>query len=271
MMILSLPKPGFGTFKIPDDGTAEASVREALKAGYRHIDTAAVYANEAGVGRAVAEWPRQEIFLTSKLWNTERGYDSALRAFDKSLSLLGTDYLDLYLIHWPANRKQFGDKAPKINADSWRALERLYREGRIKAIGLSNFEQHHIEELDWTAEIAPMVDQVELHPGFSRAGLREFCAKRDILVECWSPLQRGKAMVDPTLLEMGGRYGKTPAQLIIRWCIELGTVPLVKSTHAERIRENLEVFDFALADADRDAITAMEGGRLYTDPDQAEF
>lgn len=270
-MFVSIPSPGFGTFKIPDDGTAEASVREALKAGYRHIDTAAVYANEAGVGKALAEVDRSRIFLTSKLWNTDRGYDSALRAFDKSLSLLGTDYLDLYLIHWPANRKQFGDKADGINAESWRAFERLYREGRVKAIGLSNFEQHHIEALDWTAEIGPMVDQVELHPGFAQEELRAFCSSREIVVEAWSPLRRGRALDDPALTEMAARYGKTPAQLIIRWCIQLGTVPLVKSTHAERIRENLEVMDFALSAEDIDVINAFEGGRLFTNPDEAEF
>lgn len=270
-MHFSIPSPGFGTFKIPDDGTAEASVREAIKAGYKHIDTAAVYANEAGVGKAISEFKRGDIFLTSKLWNTDRGYDSALRAFDKSLSLLGTDYLDLYLIHWPANRKQFGDKADSINAASWRALERLYREGRVKAIGLSNFEQHHIEALDWTAEIGPMVDQVELHPGFSQEELRAFCGSRDIVVEAWSPLRRGRAIDSPELDEMSSRYGKTPAQLIIRWCIQLGTVPLVKSTHVERIRENLAVTDFELSDADMSVISAFEGGRLFTAPDEAEF
>lgn len=270
-MKITIPSPGFGTFKIPDDGTAEASVREALRLGYSHIDTAAVYANEAGVGRAIAEWPREEVFLTSKLWNTDRGYDSALRAFDKSLSLLGTDYLDLYLIHWPANRKQFGDKADEINAESWKALERLYKDGRVRSIGLSNFEEHHIRALDWTAEIGPMVDQVELHPGFAREDLRSFCEARDIVVEAWSPLRRGRALDDPALAAMAARYGKTPAQLIIRWCIEIGAVPLVKSTHPERIKENLEVFDFDLTEEDRSAIDAFEGGRLFTDPDDAEF
>lgn len=270
-MHVSIPSPGFGTFKIPDDGTAEVSVREAIKAGYRHIDTATVYANEAGVGKAIAEFNRNDIFLTSKLWNTDRGYDSALRAFDKSLSLLGTDYLDLYLIHWPANRKQFGDKADSINAESWRALERLYREGRVKSIGLSNFEQHHIEALDWTAEIGPMVDQVELHPGFAQEELRSLCSSRGIVVEAWSPLRRGRAIDSPELSEMAARYGKTTAQIIIRWCIQLGTVPLVKSTHVERMIENLAVMDFELSDDDMSVINAFEGGRIFTAPDEAEF
>ena len=266
-----LPSPGFGTFKIPDDGTAEASVREALRVGYRHIDTAAVYANEAGVGRGLSEIKREEVFLTSKLWNTDRGYDSALRAFDASLERLGTDYLDLYLIHWPANRKQFGDKAEKLNADSWKALERLYREGRVRHIGLSNFEQHHIEELDWTAEIAPMVDQVELHPGFPQTSLRAFCADRNIVVEAWSPLRRGRSLEDESISAIAERYGKSSAQVVIRWVMQIGAVPLVKSVHPERIHENFKVTDFELSADEVAAISAIEGGRLFTAPDEAEF
>ncbi|MBQ9548973.1 MAG: aldo/keto reductase [Bacteroidales bacterium] len=271
MKKLTIPAPGFGTFKIPDDGTAEASVREALRAGYRHVDTAAVYGNEAGVGRGIAGFTRGDIFLTTKLWNTERGYDKVLRAFDQSLSRLGTDYVDLYLLHWPANRLQFGDKADALNADSWRALERLYKDGRAKAIGLSNFEERHIEALDWTAEIAPMADQVEFHPGFSRPELRAFCEKRGITMEAWSPLRSGNAMNDPQIATIAARHGKTPAQVILRWCIQLDVVPLVKSVHPERIRENLQVSDFFLSEADMALISALEGGRAHTDPEKAEF
>lgn len=281
---LEMPTPGYGTFKVPDEDAARL-VGEALKAGYRHIDTAAYYRNEKGVGEGLraSGVPREEIFLTSKVWNTERGYDKTLRSFDQSLKDLGTDYLDLFLIHWPANRKQFGDGADALNRDTWRALETLYKEGRVRSIGLSNFLEHHIEPLLETAEVAPMVDQVELHPGFARRELAAYCQQRHIVMQAWSPLGRGRCLSNPVIVEMAARYGVTPAQLIIRWVMQIGVVPLVKASSPERIRENLlpdpsaaastatAAPGFELSPADIQTLIDLPIGPLSHQPDEADF
>lgn len=268
-----MPVPGFGTYKAAEGEVCVEAVKAALRIGYRHIDTAAVYGNEKSVGRGIKEsgMDRKEIFVTSKVWNTERGYDKTLKAFDKSLADLGLDYLDLYLIHWPANRKQFGDEAPKINADTWRALEKLYKEGRVRAIGLSNFLPHHIDELLQTAEVKPMVDQIEFHPGLLQPECVDYCQKNDIVVEAWSALGRGQAFKNPELLAIADRLQHSPAQVVVRWVMQHGIVPLVKSTHESRIRENFEVFDFELSAADMQAIDAIHADRIGAEPDDCDF
>lgn len=268
-----IPLPGFGTFKIPDGEICVNSVLEALKAGYTHIDTAAVYGNEQSVGEAIKGTPRGNLFITSKVWNTDRGYDTTLRACEKSLELLGTDYLDLYLIHWPANELQFGDKAASINKDTWRAMERLVDERVVLAAGLSNFYCHHMEPVLAGANILPAVDQIEYHPGLMQEKTVEMCRANGILVEAWSPLGRGRGglLEEPALNEIAARYGKTPAQVLLRWCIQTGTLPLVKSTHAERIRENLDIFGFELSEADVAAISAHGELRVGSHPDTATF
>jgi len=268
-----IPSPGFGTFKIPEGEICISSVQEALRAGYTHIDTAAVYENEKSVGEAIKGTPRESIFLTSKVWNADRGYDSTLRACEKSLQLLGTDYLDLYLIHWPANEMQFGAKAEGINKDTWRAMERLVDEGIIRAAGLSNFYRHHMEPILADANIVPAVDQIEYHPGLMQEETVKLCRANGILVEAWSPLGRGRGglLEEPVLAEIAGRYGKTPAQVLLRWCIQTGVLPLVKSVHAERIRENLDIFGFALSEADVAALSAHQDLRVGSHPDTAAF
>lgn len=271
---VQIPCPGFGTYKATDGEMCVNAVKTALNIGYKHIDTAAVYGNEVSVGRGIKESgkDRNGIFVTSKVWNTERGYDKTLRAFDKTLADLGLDYLDLYLIHWPANRKQFGDEAPKLNAETWRALEKLYRDGRVRAIGLSNFLPHHIDDLMQTAEIKPMVDQIEFHPGLTQQDCVDYCKKNGIVVEAWSALGRGRVLQDPNLLAVSERHHKTPAQAVIRWEIQKGILPLVKSTHESRIRENFDVFDFELSDEDMKVIDAIKSTvRIGAEPDECDF
>ncbi len=270
---LEIPAPGFGTFKTPDGEICVNAVREALAAGYTHIDTAAIYGNEVSVGQGIRESgiPRENIFLTSKVWNTERGYDKTLRACEKSLKDLGTDYLDLYLIHWPANTLQFGDKAAALNVDTWRAMERLADEKVVRSIGLSNFYPSHLEPVLASANIIPAVDQIEYHPGLMQEETVALCRKNGILVEAWSPLGRGKLLEDPVLVETGKRYGKSSAQVIVRWCIQQDVLPLVKSIHAERIRENLDIFDFCLTEEEVAAISALPECRVGSHPDTATF
>ena len=246
----SIPCLGFGTWKTPEED-AQRSVTEALRVGYRHIDTAAAYGNERGVGKAIAYsgLPREEIFLTSKLWNPYQGYQSTLDAFARTMDDLQTEYLDLYLIHWPHDRKYF-DNWEEKNLETWRAFEELYHSGAIKAIGVSNFRPHHLKNIMEHAEIMPMVDQVEIHPGMPQDELIAFCREHNMLVEGWSPLSTGRIFSVPEIQQLAEKYGKSIAQICLRWSVQRGVVPLPKSVTPSRILENSQIFDFTLEDAD---------------------
>lgn len=268
-----MPCVGYGTYQTPADETRTA-VAEAIKLGYRHIDTAAIYGNEAGVGEAIIESgiDREEFFLTTKLWNTERGYDSTRAAFETSLNTLGLDYVDLYLIHWPANYLQFGDDAKQINAETWRAFEDLYEQGRVKAIGVSNFLPHHLEALAETARIIPMVDQVEFHPGWFQRSIYRYCQDKGIVLQAWSPLGQRAALDNPELVEIGAKYGKTSAQVCLRWALQHGVVPLPKTVTPARMMENADLFDFELSGADMELINNLSiSGGPSARPDEAMF
>ena len=269
----TIPDIGFGTFQTPDGEVCVNAVREAIAVGYTHIDTAAVYRNEVSVGEGVRQSgkPREELFITSKVWNSERGYDKTLRACEKTLKDLGLDYLDLYLIHWPANQLQFGDQAEAINVDTWKAMERLSDEKLVRSIGLSNFYPHHMEPILAMANIAPTVDQIEYHPGLLQEDTIELCRKNDILVEAWSPLGRGHLLDNPVVVEIAGHHGKSPAQVILRWVLQNKVLPLVKSVHAERIRENYDIFDFELTPQEMKAIDSLPDARFGGNPDTVEF
>ncbi|WAP61011.1 aldo/keto reductase [Streptomyces sp. S465] len=258
-----MPQLGFGVWQVPDD-EARTAVGTALEAGYRSIDTAAIYGNEEGTGKALAASgiARDELFVTTKLWNADQGYDSTLRAFDTSLAKLGLDYVDLYLIHWPL---------PKVDKylDTWKAFEKIYAEGRAKAIGLSNFHPAHIQRLLSETSIVPVIDQIELHPQLQQAELRAFNARHDIATEAWSPLGQGKGLLaDPTLATIAEKHGKSPAQVVLRWHLEIGNVVIPKSVTPSRIKENIDVFDFQLDAEDLSAIDSLEAGkRLGSDPE----
>ena len=268
----AIPCLGFGTWKTPDGDVAVEAVKHAIDSGYRHIDGAAIYGNEIGVGRGIAESgiDREALFVTSKLWNSERGYATTLRAFEKTRSDLQLDYLDLYLIHWPASPTRFHDWE-EINLETWQALIELYKKGRIKAIGVSNFLPHHLEALLQT-EIKPMVNQIEFHPGYMQEEAVQFCKEQDIVVEAWAPLGAGKLLENELLARIAAGYRKSVAQLCIRWCLQHGTVPLPKSVTPSRIEENADVFDFEISDADMTAIDALsdpEGTTAH--PDKIQF
>ncbi|MER5334153.1 aldo/keto reductase [Micromonospora sp. NPDC002717] len=261
---VEIPQLGFGVFQVPDDQTA-AAVTAAIQAGYRSIDTAAIYGNEAGVGRALAAsgLPREERFVTTKLWNADHGYDATLRAFDASLAKLGLDYVDLYLIHWPT-------PARDLYLDSWRALERLAAEGRIRAAGVSNFQPAHLKRLLDGSALTPAVNQIELHPGLQQADLRVFHAQHGIATEAWSPLAQGAVLDDPAITAIATRTGKSPAQVVLRWHLQLGNIVIPKSVTPSRIRQNLDVFDFHLTDEEMASIAATDRG-LRTGPHPDEL
>lgn len=268
-----IPAVGFGTWQTPNGDTAVNAVRTAIECGYTHIDGATVYDNEKSVGMGIKESgiARENLFITSKLWNTERGYETTIAAFEKTLSDLQVDYLDLYLIHWPANKKQF-DNWKELNSETWRAFEDLYKQGRIKAIGVSNFLTHHLEALMETATIAPMVNQIEFHPGYMQKETLDFCKANNICVEAWSPLGTGRMLSNEILNEIAAKYNKSTAQLCIRWCMQNGTVPLPKSVTPARIAENLDVFDFEISNEDMEKINAMEYfGGSGSHPDEVDF
>ncbi|MFB7336932.1 aldo/keto reductase [Streptomyces adustus] len=261
---VEIPQLGFGVFQVPDDATA-AAVTAALETGYRSIDTAAIYGNETGVGRALAAsgLPRDELFVTTKLWNADQGYDATLRAFDASLAKLGLDHVDLYLIHWPA-------PARDLYRDSWRALERLAGEGRIRAAGVSNFQPGHLLRLMSDSALVPAVNQIELHPGLQQTELRTFHAEHGIATEAWSPLAQGAVLDDRSVGDLAARYGKSPAQIVLRWHLQLGNVVIPKSVTPARIRENFDVFDFALTEEEMGAVAALDRG-LRTGPHPDEL
>lgn len=268
-----IPSIGFGTWQISEGKVVVNAVKCALTTGYKHIDTAAVYGNEKGVGQAIKEsgTDRKELFITSKVWNTERGYEPTLKAFDQTLSDLQLDYLDLYLIHWPATKNQFNNWE-QINYDTWQALEELYRLGRVRAIGLSNFLPQHIEPLLEQATVLPMVNQIEYQPGYMQTECVEFCNKHNILVEAWSPLGSGKLLKNETLQAIAKKYNKSVAQLCIKWVLQNGILPLPKSATPKRIKENLEVTDFTIELKDMDTINQMiPSGISGLHPDRVDF
>ncbi|MBN2627939.1 MAG: aldo/keto reductase [Spirochaetales bacterium] len=268
----SIPCLGYGTWQTPDGQTAVTSVKKALETGYRHIDTAAVYGNEVGVGQGIAASgiPRDEIFVTSKVWNSQRGYSRTLDAFAKTLSDLQLDYLDLYLIHWPANERQFKEW-DTLNRETWRAMTELYNQGKIRAIGVSNFKPHHLESLMKT-EVPPMVNQIEYHPGQLQEKTVRYCREHNILVEAWSPLGTGKMLTNPTLNSIADKYNRSAAQICIRWILQNGLLPLPKSVTPSRIEENARVFDFTLDGEDMKTIGDMEYfGGSGLDPDLVDF
>jgi len=261
---IRMPRLGLGVWKSKEGPETENAISAALQAGYRLIDTAALYENEASVGRAVRESdvPREHIFVTTKVWNSEQGYDSTLKAFGASMDKLGLDYVDLYLVHWPV---------PGKYKETYRALETLYEEGKVKAIGVSNFLIHHLEDLMGSCRIKPMVNQVEMHPLLTRKPLLEFCKREGIQVESWRPLMKGGFDI-PLLQELAAKYGKTPAQILIRWHLQLDIVTIPKSARAERIRENADVFDFRLSREDMARIDGLnEDRRFGADPDHIDF
>jgi 2,5-diketo-D-gluconate reductase A len=250
---VAMPQVGFGVFQVPEEETVDA-VTAALDASYRSIDTAAAYGNEEAVGKAIAGLPREQLFITTKLWNADQGYDETLRAFDKSMSLLGLDYLDLYLIHWPAPSQ---DKY----VASWKALIRLADEGRVSAIGVSNFQPSHLERIINETGRVPAVNQVELHPYLQQNEVREVHTKLGIATEAWSPLAKGgDLLTHPTIVAIAKRIGRTPAQVVLRWHLQLGNVVIPKSVTPQRIRENLELFDFELTDADMAEVSTLDKG-----------
>ncbi|MBB4689706.1 aldo/keto reductase [Amycolatopsis jiangsuensis] len=262
---VEMPQLGFGVFQVPDDET-QAAVKAALEAGYRSIDTAKVYGNEEGVGQALAESgiARDELFITTKLWNADQGYDETLRAFDASLGRLGLDQLDLYLIHWPLPQR---DKY----VATWKALEKLYEDGRVRAIGVSNFQPTHLQRLLDEGSVAPVVNQIELHPYLNQEELRAFHAGHGIATEAWSPLAKGgDLLADDTVRQLATKHGRTPAQIVIRWHLQLGNVVIPKSVTPSRIAENLDVFGFTLADEDVAALSSLDRG-LRTGPDPDTF
>jgi 2,5-diketo-D-gluconate reductase A len=259
---LQIPQLGFGVFLVPPEETKQA-VTEALKAGYRLIDTAQGYRNEEGVGAAFAESdvPRDELFITTKLTNSEQGYDTTLTAFDGSMEKLGIDVLDLFLIHWP--QPMFDQYV-----DTWRAFEKLLADGRVRSIGVSNFEIPHLQRLMSETDVVPTVNQIELHPQFPQDELREFHAEHGILTESWGPLGQGKGLLeDPNIVEVARRKDRTPAQVVLRWHVQLGCIVIPKSVNPDRIQENIDLFDFELDDADMADISKVRTGqRLGGDP-----
>lgn len=270
---LIIPSIGFGTWQTPNGDTAERIVSFAIQNGYKHIDTAAIYENEQGVGKGIKESgvDRSSLFVTSKVWNADRGYETTLKAFEKTLRDLQLDYLDLYLIHWPANKKQFANWE-EINAETWHAMEELHAAGKIKSIGLSNFLPHHIEALLKTAKVVPAVNQIEFHPGFMQEETVAYCKQKGIVVEAWSPLGSGAILGNEVIKGIGEKYGKSVAQVIIRWVLQHDVLPLVKSITPSRVIENLEVADFELSAEDMRTIDAMKDcGGSCTNPDEVDF
>lgn len=271
---VEIPKIGFGTWQIPEGDEAYKSVAHALKVGYRHVDTAQIYGNEVSVGKAIADSDlnREDIFLTTKIWNDKHDYDLAKASIEESMAKLGVDYLDLLLIHWPNPKALRENDAWKAgNAGAWKAMEEAYRAGKVKAIGVSNFMIHHLEALFETAEIKPMVNQVLLAPGCSQEELVAFCESHEILLEAYSPLGTGTIFSNPVAQEVAAANGKSVAQVALRWSLQKGFLPLPKSVTPKNIEANLQVFDFELSAEDVAKLDAIEGIKSQNDPDQVNF
>ncbi|WP_313375425.1 aldo/keto reductase [Chishuiella sp.] len=244
-----IPPIGFGTYKATEQEGIE-SVKQALKNGYRLLDGAARYENEEAVGKGIKESgvSREDVFITTKVWREHLGYEETKKAFYTSLNQLGLDYIDLYLIHWPANYKNFGDNWKKVNADTWRALEDLQEEGKIKSIGVSNFLVEHLEALLETAKVIPAINQIEFHPGYWQQEVKEYCNKKNIIVEAWSPLARGRVFNNELLQKIAEKHHKSIPQICLRWCLQHHVIPIPKSTTVDRIIDNIDIFDFELSE-----------------------
>lgn len=261
---VEMPRLGVGTYRSAPGLEAHDEVAAALEIGYRGIDTAALYDNEESVGRAIAESgiARDDLFVATKVWNEDQGYHTTLAAFEESLRKLGLEYVDLYLIHWPM----------KASPDTWRAMEEIRATGRTRAIGVCNFLPHHLEHLMRTAAVPPAVDQIEFHPKLQRADLQAFAREHGITLQAWAPVMRGGVFHVPELVEIAGRHGKTPAQVSIRWILQLGVTTIPKSVHPERLAENADVFGFELTDQEMATISGLaEGDRIGPDPDRYGF
>lgn len=266
---VKMPWLGLGVFKVEEGPELVNAVKTAIKHGYRSIDTAAIYGNEEGVGKGIQEGlkeagiSREDLFVTSKVWNEDLGYESTLAAYETSLKKLGLDYLDLYLIHWPVEGKY---------KDAWRALETLYKEGRVKAIGVSNFQVHHLEDLMKDAEIKPVINQVELHPRLTQKELKAFCQDNNIQLEAWSPLMQGQLLDNEVLKEIAAKHNKSVAQVIVRWDLQNGVMTIPKSTKEHRIVENVDLFDFELTQEELEVIDGLnQNHRVGPDPDNFDF
>ncbi|MGC5325741.1 aldo/keto reductase [Brevibacillus sp. SYSU BS000544] len=259
-----MPWLGLGVWRVSEGNDVENSVKAAIKAGYRSIDTAAIYKNEEGVGKAIKESgvPREELFITTKVWNSDQGYESTLAAFEESRCKVGVEYFDLYLIHWPVVGKY---------TETWKALEKLYSDGLVRAIGVSNFKIHHLEDILADCQVKPMLNQVEYHPLLTQDELLTFCKKNEIQLEAWSPLMQGNLDI-PLLHELGKKYGKSPAQIVLRWDLQNGVVTIPKSITESRIIENSNVFDFELSADDMERISGLnQNKRFGPDPDHIDF
>ena len=239
---LKIPAIGFGTYKLGEDHQVIEEIKNALEIGYRHIDTAAFYGNEEAIGRGIKESgvKREEIFLVTKLWNEYHGYDKAIESFNKSIKRLGVDYLDLFLVHWPT----------ELNSETWRALEDLYYDGKVKAIGVCNFKIGHLEELKKTARIMPMTNQIEIHPGYTQKDMIEYCQGNNIQLVAWGPIMRGRIFEEPLMIELSKKYNKTIAQITLRWHLQNNIIPIPKSSNKDRIKENFDIFDFEIEKED---------------------
>jgi diketogulonate reductase-like aldo/keto reductase len=270
---VKMPQLGLGVWRSAQGEETENAVKWALQAGYRHIDTAAIYKNEESVGAGIraSGVPREEIFVTTKLWNTDHGYESTLAAFETSRKNLGLDYVDLYLIHWPRGRETIAREGKKY-LDTWRAFEKLYEEKKVRAIGVSNFNVHHLDDVLAMCKVPPMVNQIELHPLNNQAELRRYCGSKKIYVEAWSPLGQGNLIADPLLKSIGEKYHKSAAQVILRWDIQHNIITIPKSVRQERIIENANVFDFELTAEDMAKIDGLNTNTRYgPNPDDANF
>ncbi len=262
---LKMPWLGFGVFQIKDDQEVDRAIKYALEIGYRSIDTATIYGNESSVGKAIKEsgLPREEIFLTTKVWNVDQRAQRTLAAFEKSLDLLATEYVDLYLVHWPVKG---------FYKETWKEMEKIYQSGRAKAIGVSNFMVHHLEDILSDHQIVPSVNQVEFHPYLVKPELLKFCQNHEIQVEAWSPLMQGHIATEPTVLKLAAKYQKTPAQIALRWDLQHDVVTIPKSTHAHRISENAQIFDFEISQTDMKVLDALDQGKRFgPDPDNFDF
>lgn len=262
---IAIPQVGLGVFKVSDGDDVEAAIATALDVGYRHIDTAAIYRNEDGVGRAIAasDIPRSDIFVTTKLWNSNQGYDSALAAIDESLTKLGLDYVDLYLVHWPK---------PEHTRDTWRAMEEIKASGKARAIGVSNFLPEHLDQLLETATVTPSINQIEFHPHLQSPNVVDYCDENGIVVEAWSPLKAGQIIDDAELTTIAGSHGVTVAQVVLRWMLQRGIVAIPKSVTPTRIASNADLYGFELSDTEMATINAMDrNDRVGPDPANFDF